>query len=66
MESQFEPERLDAQCILTAVSHNNLLTSNCKISAIHKYPEKLGIGEISSIELATRLNCPVILDDKHA
>ena len=66
MESQFEPERLDARCILTAVSHNKLHKSNCKILAIHKYPEKLGIGEISSIELAIRLNCPVVLDDKHA
>ncbi len=65
-ESQFEPERIDARCIVTAVSKNKLTNSSCTIANISKYPGKLGIGEISSIELAISLNCPVILDDNHA
>ncbi len=66
LESQFEPERIDARCIATAVSQNKLTRSNCAIADISKYPGRLGIGEISSIEQAISLRCSVILDDKHA
>jgi len=66
LESQFEPERVDARCIVAAVNSHKLTRSNCTIADISKYPGKLGIGEISSIELATGLRCPVILDDKNA
>lgn len=66
LESQFEPERMDARYIATAVRKNKLTSLNCTIANISKYPGRLGIGEISSIELAISLKCPVILDDKHA
>ncbi len=66
IESQFEPERIDARCIIAAINSNKLTRSNCTIADISKYPGKLGIGEISSIELAIGLRCPVILDDKNA
>lgn len=66
LESQCEPERMDARCIVAAVNSNKLTSSNCMIADISKYPGKLGTGEISSIELAISLRCPVILDDKHA
>ncbi len=66
LESQFEPERMDARSIIAAINSKKLTRSNCTIADISKYPGKLGIGEISSIELSISLRCPVILDDKHA
>jgi len=65
-ESQFEPERIDSKCIQAALRKNKIIQSSyCEIP-IGTYPETLGAGETSSIELAKRLGHPVILDDKHA
>ncbi len=61
LESQLEPERMDARCIATAVGKNKLTRSNCTIADISKYPGRLGIGEISSIEQAISLRCPISL-----
>jgi len=64
-ESQFEPERIDSKYIKTALRKKIIQSSYCEIP-IGTYPETLGAGETSSIELAKRLDHPVILDDKHA
>ncbi len=65
LESQVEPERIDAQIIKDAVSNKLIQVTKVYID-LGKYPASLGLGEISTIESVKNTQCIVVLDDKQA
>lgn len=65
-ESQFDKERDDAKTIIAALESRYLIRTPANASINIMPPAPLGNGEITSIQLARALSCPVILDDKQA
>ncbi len=62
-ESQVDPAREDASSIAAAVKGNRIM---CAIEPVDNLSSRLGVGETSSVMLAKKLKCPVMIDDKNA
>ena len=65
-ESQYDPLKPDAQYIAAAVAGDRLVRTEIRLDDYLDIPGRLGTGEVSSVLLAKKLKCPVMLDDKTA